>query len=156
MAALAALRRAVRATIDSKRIGTPVFVRLTLQGTEKDDALLAKLALGASLVVDWLGGGLERLYAIGSLAGGQVALTLQFANGGSAIVSFAQGAPRGDGVDLMVLGNHGAIYHDAGSADLWDEPADSADLTADRHLQAQIEEAIRTGKPVAVNAEGRP
>lgn len=156
MTTLAALRRAVQATIDSKRIGTPVFVRLTLQGSEKDEALTSKLAIVAGLAVDWIGGAPDRLYAIGTSASGQVALTLQFPSGTSALVSFAHGPPRGDGVDMMVLGNHGAIYHDAGSAELWDEPAEAAGLTADPKLRARIAEALRAGKPVDMTPEGRP
>ena len=82
-----------------------------------------------------------------------MSLTLQFRDGATALVSFARGQPRGDGVDLMVLGNHGALYHDAGSAQLWDEPADDWPDRPDPDLLAAIERALRSGKPEPLGRE---
>jgi predicted dehydrogenase len=147
MLTLANLHRAVQNTLASRRLGQPVFVRYTLQGSDKGAALVAKLVQAAAAVRDWLGQPLERVFAAGSAEGGHVALTLEFRDGGSALVSFARGAVRGSGVDLMVLGNRGAIYHDAGSGELWDEPAAGLPDKPDPKLQAAIERALRSGKP---------
>ena len=43
-----------------------------------------------------------------AMAGGQVSLTLRFREGGSALVSVSRGQRLGAGVELIVLGNHGA------------------------------------------------
>jgi hypothetical protein len=147
MATLADLHRSVQTAIASKRVGRPVFVRYTFQGLEQPDAVVPKLANAAAAVREWIGQPLERVQAVGNVESGQVALTLQFRDGATALVSFARTPPRGDGVDLMVLGNHGTIYHDAGSAELWDEPAAGGAEPADATLQALIERALRSGRP---------
>jgi hypothetical protein len=147
MLTLANLHRAVQATLAGKRLGKPVFVRYLMQGQDKAEGILAKLSLATAVIQEWLGQPLTRIYAVGTVDSGQVTLTLQFRDGASALVSFARGQVRGAGVDLMVLGNHGAVYLDAGSADLWDE---SAAVPADRpdpKIQAAIERALRSGKP---------
>src|SRR5262245_44988640 len=121
MTFFAELHRSIQATLASKRLGRPVFVRCTLQGLDKPETVLPRLAQVAGLVRQWLDQPLDRLYAVGSPESGQVALTLVFREGGTAVVSYARGQPRGAGVDLMLLGSRGAIYHDAGTAELWDE-----------------------------------
>jgi hypothetical protein len=150
MGQLADLHRTVQATLASKRLGQPVFVRYTIQGLDKAEAILPRLAHTAGTVKDWFGQPLTRVYAVGSVESGHVALTLSFRDGATALVSFAHGQPRGDGVDLMVLGNHGAIYHDAASAQLWDEPAAASGDKPDPVITGAVERALRSGKPEAV------
>jgi hypothetical protein len=153
MTTLADLHRTVQSTLASKRLGQPVFVRYLMHGLDQPEAILPRLTQASAVVRAWLGQTLERIYATGSVPTGQVSLTLQFREGGTALVSFARGQPRGGGVDLMVLGNHGAIYHEASNADLWDEPAAP---TADPRLQAVIERAVKSGKPQPAALEDRP
>lgn len=146
MAALAELHQAVAATLTSKRLGTPVFVRYTLQGADEPKAALTRLAQTMAVVRDWIGQKLDRLHASASKDGGQVALTLQFAEGATALVCFARGKARA-GVDLLVLGNRGSLAHDAGQAELSDEPLDVTLPAADAALVALIEKALKSGKP---------
>jgi hypothetical protein len=112
--------------VASKRLGTPVFVRYLFHGTEDANAVVPRLAQLTAAVREGLGQTLEQVHAIGSAAGGQVGLTLQFREGGSALVCFARCRPQGWGVDVTVLGNHGALYHDAGSANPWAEEPEAA------------------------------
>lgn len=156
MITFADLHRAVQSTIASKRLGRPVFVRYTLQGQDKPETIVPRLAQVTAAVRDWLGQPLDRLYATGTVKGGQISLTLQFRDGGTAQVSYARGQSRGSGVDLLVLGNHGAIYHDAGSANLWDEPATPLAESPDATLQALIERALKSGKPEPIGTGGKP
>jgi hypothetical protein len=156
MTTLADLHRAVQSTIASKRLGRPVFVRYTMQGLDKPERIVPRLAQATAAVRDWLGQSLDRIYATGTAAGGQVSLTLQFREGGTAQVSFARGQAHGNGIDLLVLGNHGAIYHDAGCANLWDEPATPTAEPPDATLQALIQRALKSGKPEAVGTGGKP
>jgi hypothetical protein len=149
MTTWADFQRAVQATIASKRLGKPVFVRCLVQGLDKPDSIAPKLATLAATVQDWLGQPLDRVYALGSAASGHVGLTLRFREGASAMVGYLRGQPRGSGVDLMVLGNHGAIYHDAGSSNLWELPAETG-VRPDPGLLAVIERALRSGKPETV------
>jgi hypothetical protein len=151
MASLADLHHAVQATIASKRLGRPVFVRYTIQGLDKPETIVPQLARATTGVQDWLGQPLTRIYAVGTVGSGQVALTLSFREGATGLVSFAHGQPRGDGTDVMVLGNHGAVYHDAGDASLWDETV-ATDGKPDPVLVGAIERALRSGRPEAVGS----
>jgi hypothetical protein len=148
MPSLAELHRAVAATVASKRLGTVVFVRYTVQDADVKAAPV-RLAQSTAVVRDWIGQKLDRLAATVHPDGGQVALTLQFAEGATALVSFAKGKPRGDGVDLLVLGNRGSLTHDAGHAELSDELTDTALPAAEPGLLAWVERAMKSGKPEA-------
>jgi hypothetical protein len=148
MPSLAELHRAVAATIASKRLGTIVFVRYTLQSEDRE-AAPKRLAQATAAIRDWVGQKLDRLHASAHPNGGQVALTLQFAEGATALVSYAMGRPRGDGVDLLVFGNHGSLTHDAGHAELSREQTDTALPAAEAGLLALIERAMKSGKPEA-------
>src|SRR5262249_54189927 len=123
------------------------FVRYCLLGQDKPEAVVPRLAQAAAAVRDWLGQALDRVYAVGSPDAGHVALTLEFREGATAPVSFNPGASRAAGVELMVLGNPGALYHDADDAG--PQPTMSTELPdqPERDLQALIEQALRTGKP---------
>jgi hypothetical protein len=154
MTTLADLHRSVQTTLASKRLGTPVFVRYLYTGQEKTSAVLPRLAQIVDVVRAWINQVLERIYAIGTVKEGQVALTLEFRGGATALVSWAAGTPRGAGADLMVLGNHGALYHDAGSTNLWDEPARPPAMEVDKTLLDWVERAVRTGRPEAAGKGG--
>jgi hypothetical protein len=156
MTTLADLNRSVQGVIAGKRIGKPVFVRAHWMGQEKTAAIVPRLSLLVGIARDWLGQALDRLYALRSPDGSQVTITLQGREGGTAQVSFVPGPPRGDGLDVMILGNHGAIYHDAGNASLWDEALDPGDAKPDPRILAVVERSLRSGKPEPVGAEGNP
>ncbi len=150
MSSLADLHRGVEATLASKRLGQPVFVRYLWHGFDRPNEVVPRLAVLVDAVGRWLGQSLERVYATGGLTAGQVSLTLEFREGGTAMVGWTSSRDRGDGVDLMVLGNRGAMYHDAGSAERFDEPLTPAAGPASGDLQAVIERALRSGKPEPV------
>src|SRR5947209_11978672 len=145
MTTLTDLHRAVQSTLASKRLGRPVFVRYLLHSQDKPDAALPRLAHLTAAVREWVGQPLERVYAVGTPKGGQVTLTLEFRAGATALVSWAAGPARADGIDLTVVGNHGALYHDAGSARLWDDAALPPAPDPDRSLLSVLERAVRSG-----------
>jgi predicted dehydrogenase len=150
MSSLADLHRAVEAALASKRLGQPVFVRYLWHGFDKPNEVAPRLAVLVDTVRRWLGQTPERIYATGGLTTGQVSLTLEFREGGTAMVGWTSSRDRGNGVDLMILGNRGAMYHDAGSAELLDEQLTPAAGPALGELQTVIEQALRSGKPEAV------
>src|SRR5262245_14236437 len=143
---LADLHRAVQTTLSSKRLGTPVFARYLLQTPDKPAAVANRLAQIAAVVRDWLGQPVERIYALGSTKNGQVTLTVEFRDAAAALISWSSG--RG-AVDLTLIGNHGALYHDGGAANLWDDGLTALDDKPDANLLVWIERALRSGRPEA-------
>ena len=154
MSTLADLHRAVQATLASKRLGRPVFVRYLLCSQDRAEAALPRLAQLTAVIRDWIGQQIERVHAVGTARGGQITLTLEFRAGATALVSWASAPPRGDGIDLTVLGNHGALYHDAGAARLWQEAALGPPGAPDKALLALLERAVQSGRPEAAEMEG--
>jgi hypothetical protein len=143
------LDRAVHQALAGGRLGPVVFVRCLVQSPDAPDTALPTLVRAATSIRGWLGQPVVRVYALASPDGSQVSLTLEFRDGGTALVSWSHGPPRGDGVDLMVLGSRGALYHDAGAAEPWDGAAAFAPGT-DAGLRSAIEQALRSGRPEPV------
>ncbi len=143
------LHRTVQTTLASKRLGTPVFVRYLFHGTGEGAAVIARLARNVAIVRGWLGQPLERIHAQGSVAGRHIVLTLECRGGATAIITWIGTTPRGPGIDLTVLGNHGALYHDRGDANAWEGATFDDQQPADQTIAAWIERALRSGRPEA-------
>jgi hypothetical protein len=141
------LHRAVQTTLASKRLGTPVFVRYLFHAAGKGPAALGRLARIVAMVREWLGQPLERIHGQGGIAQRHIDLTLECRGGATALVSWIGTTPRGPGVDLTVLGNHGALYHDLGDGHPWDDATFDDQPAADDALIAWIERALRSGRP---------
>ena len=141
------LHRAVETTLASKRLGTPVFVRYLFHSAGKASDVVARLARIVGKVREWLGQPLERLYAQGNVAGRHIALTLECRGGATALVTWIGTTPRGPGIDLTVLGNHGALYHDLGDANAWDEATFDDQQPVDHAVVIWIERPLRSARP---------
>ncbi len=147
MTSLADFHRTVQATIASKRVGAAVFVRYMYHASITGDAIAARLAKTAAAVRDWTAQPLDRIFAQGAEKSRHITLMLEFRGGATALVTWVGTAGRGSGIDLTVVGNHGAIYHDTGAAAQWDEAYSSDDAAPERDLVAWIERAARSGRP---------
>jgi hypothetical protein len=155
MTTLADLHRAVQSTLASKRLGTPVFARYLYHSPLKGQAILTRLAKTTAAVRDWLNQPLERVVGQGTTASRHITLLLEFRGGATAVVTWIGTTGRGGGVDLTLLGNHGALYHDAGDASLWDESFASDDAAPERDLITLIERAIKSARPEDVQGGKR-
>ena len=137
------LHRAVQHVLADKHLGTPVFVRYLLTTQEKPGAILPHLARIAGTIRSWLGQPLERVYALGQVKTGQVTLTMEFRGGSTGLLGWWSGP---QGIDLLVLGNRGAIYHESETS-----PARRAGPTSeekpDAALLALIQRALASGRP---------
>ncbi len=133
------LDRAVRAALASKRLGQPVFVRLTAHGPGKAAEQLPRLA---ALAGQWLGQALVRLHAVGG-KDGPASLTLLYAGGASALVS-ADGSKTEGALDLMILGSRGSLHHEAASS------FHATNGVPHPALLEPIRRALATGAPVDV------
>ncbi|MSQ96057.1 MAG: hypothetical protein EXR98_16090 [Gemmataceae bacterium] len=155
MTTLAYLHLAVQTTLASKRLGTPVFARYLYHSPLKGQAIITRLAKTAAAVRDWLNQPLDRVLAQGASASRHITLLLEFRSGATAVVTWVGTTGRGGGVDLTLVGNHGALYHDAGDASLWDEAFTADDAAPDRDLVTLIERAIKSGRPEDVQGGKR-
>jgi len=147
----------VRETIKSGRIGQPVFVRLTVTVEPAGADTWAVLAALVPAVQAWFGVPIQRLYAVESSQRRHSALALQFQGGPSALLSSASPAPAGTGLDVLILGNRGGLYHDG----LMCGAPLGIGLTApqeraDDPIRKVIETSLRTGRPQALPPEGKP
>lgn len=147
------LASAVARIVRSKRIGVPVFVRLTETIAAENDAE-APLAALLTLTRKWIPQPMARLYSIGSSSSGQSSLAVLFDDGASALLSVSRASGDRDGLDLMILGNHGAIYHDSGQGVPWS--SSMRDRRAEPEDIALVERAFRAGKPITVRKRERP
>lgn len=145
------LADSVQSLVKSNRIGRPVFVRCVAAGGDDLWSLLLGLVAAAR---SWVGASLSRLHATGSADARQLTVTLQFSTGATALVSVAtHGEPA---VDVLVLGDHGAIYYDGLEGPPAGKSAGPLAAVEDAHaLRAAIEAAIRSGQPQSVRGEGQ-
>ena len=72
-------------------------------------------------------------------------VSTNFRAGAIAQISWSA-APRAS-VDLLLLGNHGALYYDAGTGNLWEESISLPEGKPDANVLAWVERALRSGRP---------
>ncbi len=104
------LYQAVSATLDSDRIGAPVFVRWTASVAQNKNVLKAQLAEMTACANRWLAANVRQLYATGAEAQGHLSLALEYATGGSALLALALAHNR-PYMNLAIYGARGAVYH---------------------------------------------
>jgi hypothetical protein len=139
------LQRAVEETLANGRIGRVVFVRYSLHGLDPRRRLIDGVAALAGAATRWVGGQVELIIAVGSEKAGQLSATLVFGSGESAAVTCGRAPGPGSGMDLMIVGNRGAVYHDGGSSVLW--PVGAMDPgAAEPRLVAAIARSLASGR----------
>ena len=142
------LYQTVRDILDSGRIGVPVFARCAVQIESDGECLKNVFARILTMTCSWMKAAPFRIYAQSGKSQ-QFTVTAHYAGGQTAIVS-ANAAPGvRASVDLMLLGNRGALYHDADSLqpgfDVTAEP-----LPAPEWLAEAVERSLRTGRPASI------
>jgi hypothetical protein len=147
MSDLADLHRTVRATLASQRLGRPVFVRYFWYGPDPPEALPGRLAQILAEVQAWLNQDLDRLHANATGDRRHVALTLQFQAGATALIGFSRTPAAEAGMDLLVLGNRGALYHEEDRVVLGTHSAALSSESPDPIIQDRIARALRSGQP---------
>jgi hypothetical protein len=153
------LYQSVKSALDAGHVGVPLFVRCVAHVAPDRVGLTEALRQVAAVAGAWLGAPARRVYVQGSAEAGQITASVQYTRGESALVSVnpvrADGAPR---VDLMLLGNTGALYHEGSAlsrAQLDAAGTPSGDLPALPESQWRaIEESLRTGRAVNVVLAG--
>jgi hypothetical protein len=146
MISLADLHRIIEVTLASHRLGRPVFVRYHWYGPEHADAVLCRLAQLTAVVRAWLDSDLDRLHAVANPDRSHVSLTLQFHGGATALIGFAHARPAEARVDLMILGQRGALYQEDGNLLLPEERPEPLPESPDQTLLHRIERALKSEK----------
>jgi predicted dehydrogenase len=121
MAFPADLQRAVQAALAAGRLGTPVFVRCHLQ-QQQAKAAGRRLAQVREVVQGWLGAKPAREYRLGDSSAGHACAMIEYGGGPTALIS-TSAAAADNGVEVLLLGNRGALYHEDLRGEPWTEPA---------------------------------
>lgn len=124
-------------------IGPVVFVRANLELTA-DHGLLARLAAaGLESAAKWIASEPKSLYSQGGVKSGYITLTVEFANGASALIA-AEAAHSEPAVQLLLVGRNGTLRYDDFPApeQLRESPQASPASVA------WVEDSLRAGKPL--------
>ncbi|MCS6860808.1 MAG: hypothetical protein NZT92_10875, partial [Abditibacteriales bacterium] len=106
---LRSLQQSVQQVVDEGRVGNVVFVRCIAHLSSQSAQLQSHLKDVIATVATWMNAPLEGTYQLSN--DGQLTVALQCARGQTALVSVGVARDAYPTVDLMVLGNRGAIYH---------------------------------------------
>jgi hypothetical protein len=155
MSALSDLHGSVQKTLETQRLGRPVFVRHCLQVPVRPQSLLPLITNVAAAICSWIGQPLARLYSLGSPVHGHLSLVLGFGDGSTAIAQYIQHRQCETSVDLLVLGSHGALFHESCPLDSI-QVGPLGDTLPDAVLLSTIEQAIAGGKPVDLPRTAQP
>jgi len=143
------LYETVKEILDTGRIGVPVFLRCSAQiesgNGHVEDVLMRILAMTCS----WMDTVPLRLYAQNGNKSNQLTVTVHYIGGQTGIVSVNAAPGAKDSLDLMLLGNKGALYHDSESLppgfDITTEPLEVPEWLVDA-----VTESYRSGEPTLI------
>ena len=143
------LYQTIKEIIDAGRVGTPVFVRFIIQTIPIDEHIIDILARTLVMTGSWFTSIPIRIYVQHKENTAQVTASVEYTSGQTAIVSVNISNAFTSRVDLMILGNKGALYHDGevtpSGFDFGAEP-----LTVPEWLTDIIERSLFAGKPILV------
>ncbi len=146
------LNHGVTTTLQSGRVGQPVFVRCTAAVAESTDAIRDHLAEMVAAVNGWFSNTPDRVYAQGAENQGLCTVTLAYPTGATAILSVVL-EHHDPQLDLIVLGSRGAIYHNESIRPLRDgslTPQPVAEVAA---IMQAIAASLASGEPALVEQE---
>jgi hypothetical protein len=142
------LTQGVQKAITEGQIGAPVFVRWVAANASEAAELLPGLGAMLEAAEAWLGSAAQRVYAVGGPAAGQVTAMVDYEGGQGALLTTALApSPGPPHVNLTLLGQRGAVYHDNVSAFAFSPTKPS--LSAARFATA-VEESLRGGEPADI------
>ncbi|MBL8179880.1 MAG: hypothetical protein JNK48_34690 [Bryobacterales bacterium] len=130
--------------IEAGTIGPVVFVRAHLELTADHGLLARTAAAGLESAGRWVRSEPKSVYVQGGPKAGYLNLTVEFVNGACALLC-AEAAHSEPAVQLLLVGRNGTLRYDD-----FPQPEQLRDAPAPAQASiAWIEEAVRSGKPVA-------
>jgi hypothetical protein len=143
------LYQTIKEIIDTGRVGTPVFVRFIAHVLPSDEHIIDTLGRILTITGSWLNAMPIRIYVQHKENTAQITASVEYEDGQTAIASIGIAAGLSSRIDLMMLGNKGALYHDG--EDMHPEFSMDIDLMVipDWLIEA-IERSLFIGKPVLI------
>ena len=130
-----------------------MFVRCLLQSPLKDENTVRACAALANVANAWMPSSPEQIYAQQSQDGTQATTMIKYAGGQTALLSANRvEANQEESVDLALVGNRGAIYHETPRGQYRLMRA-SIQLDDEGNLSDLIGQAIVSGEPVNLRSE---
>ena len=105
------LKKSVQSVIDEDRIGSPVFLRCVLNIASEASSLMQPAAEIVALSNGWMPSQPQSIYAQGDVDATQVTVMVKYADGQMAVLSINR-VDTETGIDIMLVGNKGVIYHE--------------------------------------------
>lgn len=143
------LYETVKEILNTGRVGVPVFMRCVAQIAPESGHIGYVLVRMLTMACSWLEASPLKVYAQSRNNSRQITVTTQYAGGQTSIVSVDAVPSVSTRVDLMLLGNKGALYHDGEALspgfDITAEP-----LPVPEWLTDAVERSLRSGKPAVI------
>jgi len=138
----------VKEILDTGRVGVPVFVRCVVQIAPRNEHIIDTLARILTLTGSWLEAVPMRVY-VQHHNSMQITASIQYTGGQTAIVSVNVASDVPPCVDLMMLGNKGAIYHDGTTVPI-DFDVAFEPLPVPEWLLCALKRSLHIGKPTII------
>ena len=143
------LYQTIKEIIETGRVGTPVFVRFVVQVMPSGEHILDTLARFLVITGLWLTSIPIRVYVQHKENSAQITASVEYTGGQTAIVSVNIANVISSRIDLMMIGNKGAVYQDSEMMppefDVDFEPSSIPEWLIDA-----IEQSLFAGKPVSI------
>ena len=142
------LEKSVQSVIDEDRIGNPVFLRCVLNIASEASSLLQPAAEIVALSNGWMPSQPQSIYAQGDVDATQVTVMVKYADGQMAVLSINR-VDTETGIDIMLVGNKGVIYHETPLGRHY-LSATPPQLNKLGELSDAITQALASDQPIAV------
>ena len=142
------LEKSVQSVIDEDRIGSPVFLRCVLNIASEASSLLQPAAEIVALSNGWMPSQPQSIYAQGDVDATQVTVMVKYADGQMAVLSINR-VDTETGIDIMLVGNKGVIYHETPLGRHY-LSATPPQLNKLGELSDAITQALASDQPIAV------
>ncbi len=142
------LEKSVQSVIDEDRIGSPVFLRCVLNIASEASSLMQPAAEIVALSNGWMPSQPQSIYAQGDVDATQVTVMVKYADGQMAVLSINR-VDTETGIDIMLVGNKGVIYHETPLGRHY-LSATPPQLNKLGELSDAITQALASDQPIAV------
>ncbi len=140
------LYQTIKEIINTGKVGVPVFVRCVVQILPKSEYLIDTLARILMMTGNWMEALPIKVYVQFRESKMQITASVQYTGGQNAIISVNTAPNVSPRIDLMMLGNKGALYHDGASIPPGFE-FNFDPITIPEWLINALRKSINSGKP---------